>query len=329
MDQENQTMVTEFYFSDFPPFEKGSLLFFIPLLFIYMFIIVGNFIIFLAVRLDVRLHNPMYYFISIFSFLEIWYTTVTIPKMLSNLVSEQKTITLVGCLLQMYFFHSLGVTEGLVLTVMAIDRYVALCHPLRYAVIMTPRLCTQLSSGSCIFGFLMLLPEIVWISTLPFCGPNQIHQLFCDFEPVLSLGCTDTSMILVEDVIHAVSILTSISVITLSYLRVITVILRIPSGESRLKAFSTCAAHVTIFLLFFGSVTLMYLRFSVTFPPLLDKAIALMFAVLAPFFNPIIYSLRNKDMKKAIEKIFCSQKMFSVSGNEWECTQICSEKSST
>ncbi|XP_005339455.2 olfactory receptor 6K3 [Ictidomys tridecemlineatus] len=315
MDQENQTMVTEFYFSDFPPFEKGSLLFFIPLLFIYMFIIVGNFIIFLAVRLDVRLHNPMYYFISVFSFLEIWYTTVTIPKMLSNLVSEQKTITLVGCLLQMYFFHSLGVTEGLVLTVMAIDRYVAICHPLRYAVIMTPRLCIQLSSGSCIFGFLMLLPEIVWISTLPFCGPKQIHQLFCDFEPVLSLACTDTSMILVEDVIHAVSILTSISVITLSYLRIITVILRIPSGESRRKAFSTCAAHVTIFLLFFGSVTLMYLRFSVTFPPLLDKAIAFMFAVLAPFFNPIIYSLRNKDMKKAIEKMFCSQNMFSVSGN--------------
>ncbi|VTJ82128.1 Hypothetical predicted protein [Marmota monax] len=315
MDQENQTMVTEFYFSDFPPFEKGSLLFFILLLFIYMFIIVGNFIIFLAVRLDVRLHNPMYNFISIFSFLEIWYTTVTIPKMLSNLVSEQKTITLVGCLLQMYFFHSLGVTEGLVLTVMAIDRYVAICNPLRYAVIMTPRLCIQLSSGSCIFGFLMLLPEIVWISTLPFCGPNQIHQLFCDFEPVLSLACTDTSMILVEDVIHAISILTSISVITLSYLRIITVILRIPSGESRRKAFSTCAAHVTIFLLFFGSVTLMYLRFSVTFPPLMDKAIALMFAVLAPFFNPIIYSLRNKDMKEAIEKMFCSQKMFSVSGN--------------
>ncbi|XP_027806641.2 olfactory receptor 6K3 [Marmota flaviventris] len=315
MDQENQTMVTEFYFSDFPPFEKGSLLFFILLLFIYMFIIVGNFIIFLAVRLDVHLHNPMYNFISIFSFLEIWYTTVTIPKMLSNLVSEQKTITLIGCLLQMYFFHSLGVTEGLILTVMAIDRYVAICNPLRYAVIMTPRLCIQLSSGSCIFGFLMLLPEIVWISTLPFCGPNQIHQLFCDFEPVLSLACTDTSMILVEDVIHAISILTSISVITLSYLRIITVILRIPSGESRRKAFSTCAAHVTIFLLFFGSVTLMYLRFSVTFPPLMDKAIALMFAVLAPFFNPIIYSLRNKDMKEAIEKMFCSQKMFSVSGN--------------
>ncbi|KAJ1064405.1 hypothetical protein K5549_014819 [Capra hircus] len=303
MDQENQTMVTEFCFSDFPQFEKGSLLFFIPLFLTYVFIIVGNFTIFFAVQLDARLHNPMYNFISIFSFLEIWYTTVTIPKMLSNLVSKEKTISFIGCLLQMYFFHSLGVTEALVLTVMAIDRYVAICHPLRYATIMTPRLCIQLS--------------IVWISTLPFCGPNQIHQLFCDFEPVLRLACTDTSMILIEDIIHAISILISVCIITLSYLRIIVVILRIPSGKSRQKAFSTCAAHITIFFLFFGSVTLMYLRFSVAFPPLLDKAIALMFAVLAPLFNPIIYSLRNKDMKDAIKKkILCSQKMFNVSGSQ-------------
>ncbi|XP_069335309.1 olfactory receptor 6K3-like [Eulemur rufifrons] len=315
MDLENQTVVTEFYFSDFPQFKNGSLLYFIPLLLIYMFIVVGNFTIFFAVQLDTRLHNPMYYFFSIFSFLEIWYTTATIPKMLSNLISEQKTISFFGCLLQIYFFHSLGVTEGLIVTVMAIDRYVAICNPLGYAIVMTPRLCIQVSTGSCICGFLMLLPEIVWISILPFCGPNQIHQLFCDFEPVLRLACTDTSMILIEDVIHAISILASVSTITLSYLRIISVILRIPSGQSCQKAFSTCAAHITIFLLFFGSVAFMYLRFSVTFPLQLDKAIALMFSVLAPLFNPIIYSLRNKDMKDAIKKILCSQKMFNVSGS--------------
>ncbi|XP_032701608.1 olfactory receptor 6K3-like [Lontra canadensis] len=315
MGQKNQTVVAEFYFSDFPPFEKGSLLLFVPLLFIYLFIIVGNFTIFCAIRLDTCLHNPMYSFIGMFSFLEIWYTTVTIPKMLSNLVSEQKTISFVGCLLQMYFFHSPGVTEALVLTAMAIDRYVATCNPLRYAVIMTPRLCIWLSTGSCLFGFLMLLPETVWISTLPFCGPNQIHQLFCDFEPVLRLAYADTSVILVEDVIHAISILTSVSIISLSYLRIITVILRIPSGDSRQKAFSTCAAHVTILLLFFGSVGLMYLSFSVTFPPLLDKATALMFAVLAPLFNPIIYSLRNKDMKDAIRRVLCFQERSNVSGS--------------
>ncbi|KAH0500805.1 Olfactory receptor 6K3 [Microtus ochrogaster] len=229
--------------------------------------------------------------------------------MLYNLVSKDKIISFIGCLLQMYFFHSFGVTEGLVLTIMAIDRYVAICNPLRYAIIITPQLCTQLCTGSFILGFFMLLPEIVWISTLPFCGPNHIHQLFCDLEPVLLLVCADTSMILAEDVIHAISILTCVSIITLSYLRIITVILRFPSGESRQKAFSTCSAHITIFLLFFGSVVLMYLRFSVTFQPILEKIIALMFAVLAPFFNPIIYSLRNKDMKDAIKKMFCSQKL--------------------
>nr|AAI04104.1 Olfr427 protein [Mus musculus]AAI06808.1 Olfr427 protein [Mus musculus] len=315
MDKKNQTKVTEIYFSDFPQFEDGGLLLFILLLCVYLFIVVGNAVIFLAVQLDVRLHNPMYSFISIFSFLEICYTTVTIPQMLYNLVSKEKTISFIGCLLQMYFFHSFGVTESLVLTIMAIDRYVAICNPLRYAIIITPKLCTQLSTGSFTLGFLMLLPEIVWISTLPFCGPNQIHQLFCDLEPVLLLACTDTSMILVEDVIHAISILSCVSIISLSYLRIITVVLKIPSGESRQKAFSTCTAHITIFVLFFGSVALMYLRFSVTFQPLLEKVIALMFAVLAPFFNPIIYSLRNKDMKDAIKKMFGSQKILTVSGS--------------
>ncbi|EDL13228.1 mCG63066 [Mus musculus] len=315
MDKKNQTKVTEFYFSDFPQFEDGGLLLFILLLCVYLFIVVGDAVIFLDVQLDVRLHNPMYSFISIFSFLEICYTTVTIPQMLYNLVSKEKTISFIGCLLQMYFFHSFGVTESLVLTIMAIDRYVAICTPLRYAIIITPKLCTQLSTGSFTLGFLMLLPEIVWISTLPFCGPNQIHQLFCDLEPMLLLACTDTSMILVEDVIHAISILSCVSIISLSYLRIITVVLKIPSGESRQKAFSTCTAHITIFVLFFGSVALMYLRFSVTFQPLLEKVIALMFAVLAPFFNPIIYSLRNKDMKDAIKKMFGSQKILTVSGS--------------
>uniref|UniRef100_A0A2K6Q4H6 Olfactory receptor n=1 Tax=Rhinopithecus roxellana TaxID=61622 RepID=A0A2K6Q4H6_RHIRO len=299
MESRNQSTVTEFIFTGLPRLQDGSLLYFFPLLFIYTFIIIGNLLIFSAVRLSTHLHNPMYNFICIFSFLEIWYTTSTIPKMLSNLISEKKAISMMGCFLQMYFFHSLGNSGGILLTTTAIDRYVAICNPLRYQMIMTPRLCTQLSADSCIFGFLILLPEII----------------FCDLVPVLSLACTDTSMILIEDVIHAVTIIITFLIIALSYVRIVTVILRIPSSEGRQKAFSTSAGHLMVFLIFFGSVSLMYLHFSDTYPPVLDTAIALMFTVLAPFFNPIIYSLRNKDMNNVIKKLFCFQKVLNKSGS--------------
>ncbi|KAF7479755.1 olfactory receptor 6K6 [Marmota monax] len=301
-------MVTEFLFSIFPHLHEGGLLFFVPLLIVYVFIITGNLVIVIVVQLDTALRTPMYFFISVLSFLEIWYTTTTIPKMLSNLVSEQKTISLAGCLMQMYFFHSLGITEGCVLTAMAIDRYIAICHPLRYPTIMTPRLCIQLTAGSCLCGFLLVLPEIAWMATLPFCGSNQIHQIFCDFTPVLSLACTDTSLVVIVDAIHAVEILASFLVITLSYIRIIVVILAMPSAEGRHKAFSTCAAHLAVFLLFFGSVAVMYLRFSATYSVFWDTTIAATFVILAPFLNPIIYSLRNKDMKDAIGRLFRSQK---------------------
>ncbi|XP_005400373.1 PREDICTED: olfactory receptor 6K3-like [Chinchilla lanigera] len=312
MESGNVSAVTEFIFAGFPWFQDGGLLYFFPLLFIYIFIVIGNLMIFFAVRWDTHLHTPMYNFISIFSFLEMWYSTTTIPKMLSNLVSERKSISFIGCLLQMYFFHSLGNTEGTLLTVMAVDRYVAICNPLHYQTIMTLRLCAQLCAGSCVFGFLILLPEIVWISTLPFCGPNEIHQIFCDFTPLLNLACTDASVILVQDVIHALAILVTSLIISISYIRIIIVILGISSLEGRKKAFSTCAVHIAVFLLFFGSVSLMYLRFSTTYLPFWDTTIALTFSVFAPFFNPIIYSLRNKDMKDAINRLFCSQKVFNV-----------------
>ncbi|XP_004640062.1 olfactory receptor 6K6 [Octodon degus] len=310
----NQTMVTEFLFTVFPDLHEGSLLFFIPLFLIYGFILTGNLIIFIAVQLDVVLHTPMYFFISVLSFLEIWYSTTTIPKMLSNLVSEQKTISLAGCLMQMYFFHSLGITEGCILTAMAIDRYIAICHPLHYPVIMTPKLPIKLTAGSCLCGFLLVLPEIAWIATLPFCASNQIHQIFCYFTPVLKLACTDTSLVVIVDAIHGAEIIASFLVIALSYIRIIVVILGMPSPEGRKKAFSTCAAHIAVFLMFFGSVAVMYLRFSATYSVFWDTAIAVTFVILVPFLNPIIYSLRNKDMKDAIKRLFCYQKAVSGIG---------------
>uniref|UniRef100_A0ABI7X081 Olfactory receptor n=1 Tax=Felis catus TaxID=9685 RepID=A0ABI7X081_FELCA len=277
----NQSAAQEFIFSAFPYSWGSSVTCFIPLLFIYTFIVIGNLVIITVVQLNAPLHTPMYFFIGTLSFLEIWYTTATIPKMLASLLGE-KTISLNGCLLQMYFFHSTGISEVCLLTAMAFDRYLAICSPLHYPTIMTPRLCAQLTLGCCVCGFITPLPEIAWISTLPFCGSNRLEHIFCDFLPL--------------------EIITAVMLIFMSYVGIVAVIVRIRSAEGRRKAFSTCVSHITVFLLFFGSVALMYLRFSATYSLFWDTAIALAFAVLSPFFNPIIYSLRNKEMKEAIKK---------------------------
>ncbi|XP_045839432.1 olfactory receptor 6K2 [Meles meles] len=313
MESPNQSTNQEFIFSAFPYSWEGSVICFVPLLFIYTFIVFGNLVIITVVQLNAHLHTPMYFFISALSFLEIWYTTSTIPKMLTSLLSEKKSISLNGCLLQMYFFHSTGISEVCLLTAMAFDRYLAICSPLHYPTIMTPRLCVQLTLSCCVCGFITPLPEIAWISTLPFCGSNHLEHIFCDFLPVLRLACTDPQaiiMIQVVDIVHAVEIIIAVMLIFMSYVGIVTVILRIRSADGRRKAFSTCVSHLTVFLLFFGSVALMYLRFSTTYSLFWDTVIALAFAVLSPFFNPIIYSLRNKEIKEAIKKHWSQAKIF-------------------
>ncbi|XP_059002712.1 olfactory receptor 6K2-like [Mustela lutreola] len=313
MESPNQSTNQEFIFSAFPYSWEGSVICFVPLLFIYTFIVFGNLVIITVIQLNAHLHTPMYFFISALSFLEIWYTTSTIPKMLISLLSEKKSISLNGCLLQMYFFHSTGISEVCLLTAMAFDRYLAICSPLHYPTIMTPRLCVQLTLSCCVCGFITPLPEIAWISTLPFCGSNHLEHIFCDFLPVLRLAYTDPQaivMIQVVDIVHAVEIIIAVMLIFLSYVGIVTVILRIQSADGRRKAFSTCVSHLTVFLLFFGSVALMYLRFSATYSLFWDTVIALAFAVLSPFFNPIIYSLRNKEIKEAIKKHWGQAKIF-------------------
>ncbi|XP_022346880.1 olfactory receptor 6K2 [Enhydra lutris kenyoni] len=313
MESPNQSTNQEFIFSAFPYSWEGSVICFVPLLFIYTFIIFGNLVIITVVQLNAHLHTPMYFFISTLSFLEIWYTTSTIPKMLTSLLSEKKSISLNGCLLQMYFFHSTGISEVCLLTAMAFDHYLAICSPLHYPTIMTPRVCVQLTLSCCACGFITPLPEIAWISTLPFCGSNHLEHIFCDFLPVLRLACTDPQaiiMIQVVDIVHAVEIIIAVMLIFMSYVGIVTVILRIRSADGRRKAFSTCVSHLTVFLLFFGSVALMYLRFSATYSLFWDTVIALAFAVLSPFFNPIIYSLRNKEIKEAIKKHWGQAKIF-------------------
>ncbi|KAM5201672.1 LOW QUALITY PROTEIN: olfactory receptor 6K2-like [Hipposideros larvatus] len=252
----------------------------------------------------VYLHTPMYFFISGFSFLEIWYTTIIIPKILSNVVCELKTISLAGCVLQMYFFHFLVITEISLLITMTIDRCLAICSPFCYPTIMTPQLYTQLTC------YLAPLPEIAWISTVSFCGSNQIQSIICNFDLILNLTCIFTDIIVlikVVDIVHAVEIITTLMLV-MGYVCIIAVILCICSVDLHQKAFSTCASHFSIFLIFFAAVPSIYLRFSAKHSCFL--AISLMFAVLSPFFNPISYSLRRKEIKEDIEVYVCQPTIF-------------------
>ncbi|XP_063002356.1 olfactory receptor 6N1-like [Elgaria multicarinata webbii] len=305
MESFNQTKVTEFIIMGFPNLQRFHTLLFLLLLLIYLFTIFGNLLIFTVIRTDSQLRTPMYFFISILSFLEIWYTAATIPKMLSNLLSERSCISFTGCLLQIYFFHSLGATECYLLTAMAYDRYLAICHPLRYPAIMTTKMCTRLAAICWVCGLLGPMAEIILVSKLPFCGPNKIEHIFCDFPPVLSLACTDTSVnVLVDFTVNACKILVTFLLILLSYLRIIRAILKIRTATGRRKAFSTCAAHLAVVLIFFGSILFMYVRLTKSYSLDYDRALAVVYAVLTPFLNPIIYSLRNKEIKAALQRMF-------------------------
>ncbi|XP_029440518.1 olfactory receptor 6N1-like [Rhinatrema bivittatum] len=303
MEPSNQSTVREFIIAGFPGIQHIRLVLFVLLLLTYLLIITGNVVVFLVIRLQPHLHAPMYFFISILAFLELWYTAVTIPKMLSNLLDIRKSISFSGCLLQVYFFHSLGITEALLLTSMAYDRYLAICTPLHYPTIMTSQLGIKLTTACWLFGFLYPVPEIIVISRLPFCGPNIIEHIFCDLSPLLSLACTDTSTSIVLDfAFNACVVSGPVVLIVFSYVKIIRVVLKIQSSEGRRKAFSTCATHLIVVVMFFGSVGFMYMRLTKTYSLNYDKSLAVVYSVITPLCNPVIYSLRNKEIKKAIWK---------------------------
>ncbi|XP_055259659.1 olfactory receptor 6N1 [Moschus berezovskii] len=303
MKPENWSQVTEFIILGFPHLQGVQAFLFLLLFLIYLTTILGNLLIFLVVCLDSRLNIPMYRFVSILSLLELGYTAATIPKMLSNLLSEKKTISFSGCLLQIYFFHSLGATECYLLTAMAYDRYLAICQPLHYPTRMTPALCVKISVGCLLGGLAGPVAEISLVSHLPFCGPNRIQHIFCDFPPVLSLACTDTSVnVLVDFVINSCKILATFLLILGSYVQIICTVLRIPSAAGKRKAFSTCASHLTVVLIFYGSILFMYVRLKKSYSLDYDRALAVGYSVLTPFLNPFIYSLRNKEIKEAVRR---------------------------
>ncbi|XP_068098278.1 olfactory receptor 6N2-like [Hyperolius riggenbachi] len=309
MDHLNKSRVSEFILVGFPTLYSYGPYLFVCLLLLYLLTITGNVLIFVVIRLESRLYTPMYFFISMLSFLEIWYTAVTIPKMLINLLVPRKSIYFSSCLLQTYFFHSLGATECYLLTAMAYDRYLAICQPLHYPSIMIPKLTIKLVAICFTIGFLCPITEVILISKLPFCGSNEIQHIFCDFPPLLSLACTDTSInVLADFIINSFIILVTFLFIMISYVKIIFAILKIRTSAGRVKAFSTCVSHLTVVLLFFTCIMFMYVRLTDSYSLYYDRVFAVIYSVLTPILNPIIYSLRNKDIRMALRRRMFSRR---------------------
>ncbi|KAM5191631.1 olfactory receptor 4E2-like [Mantella aurantiaca] len=306
MDLLNKSFVTEFTLSGLSLSHEFQAIFFVLFLALYLMTLSGNFLIITAVHADPRLHSPMYFFLSNLSFLDICYSTVTIPKMLVNVITDQKTILFNQCILQLFFLHLFGGTECFLLTAMAYDRYVAICNPLKYHNVMNSKFCCWLVACTWMAGFLHSFTQAFLTYQLPFCGPNKINHFFCDVHPLAVLACSDTFFIDMFIIANSGMISLSCFVVLLfSYLGIITTILKIRSSEGKRKAFSTCAAHLLVVTFFFGPCVFIYLRPPVNYAA--DKLVSVLYTVLTPLLNPIIYTLRNQEVKNAIRKSFINK----------------------
>ncbi|XP_038620921.1 olfactory receptor 10AG1-like [Tachyglossus aculeatus] len=276
--------------------------------FSYMIILAGNGLIIIITIRDQTLHKPMYFFLRNLSFLEICYTSVTLPRMLMSLQTQDGTISFLSCATQMCFLLILGSTECLLLAVMAYDRYMAICNPLRYPIIMSRKVCILLAAASWISGIPVQVGQTGQIFSLPFCDSNNLNHFFCDIPPVLKLACGDTSMN--QLLVYAVVLLfvtAPFLLILVSYVKIISTILKLPSATGRCKAFSTCSSHLIVVTLFYGSGTITYLWPKSNSSEDMDKFLSLFYTTVAPVLNPMVYSLRNKEVTVALKK-FLSQR---------------------
>ncbi|XP_014720204.1 olfactory receptor 6F1-like [Equus asinus] len=310
MDVTNKTAVTEFIFLGFSGVLSLRLTLFVMFLTVYLFSFMGNTLIIFIVLMDSTLQTPMYIFLGNLSFLEIWYTTATVPKLLATCLSQVVTISVSGCITQYYFFFSMGATECILLAVMAYDRYLAVCSPLHYSLLMSIPVCLRFSAGSWVGGFIAPLLPTILISHLNFCGPRKINHFFCDSDPIFKLSCSDT--FLVEALGYTCSsivILSSFLLTMSSYGHIVVTITRLSSRDAKKKTFSTCASHLTVVTIYYGTIIFAYVRPPAKYNFTIGKVVSVFYCVVTPLVNPLIYTLRNKDVKKAFRKVLAQRRL--------------------
>ncbi|XP_045659894.1 putative olfactory receptor 2B8 [Ursus americanus] len=306
MEQKNGSSFTGFILLGFSDRPQLELVLFMVLLIIYLFTLLGNTTIIALSHLDPHLQTPMYFFLSNLSFLDLCYTTSTVPQLLVHLRGTDKSISFGGCVAQMFVSLGLGSTECILLGVMAFDRYAAICRPLHYTVVMHPRLCALMASASWVIGFANSLLQTVLTFLVPRCGRNKIDHFLCEVPPLLKLACVDTTANESELFFVGVFILLiPVALITVSYGRIVRAVLRIKSSAGQRKAFGTCGSHITVVSLFYGTAIYAYLQPSNNYSQDQGKFVSLFYTIVTPMVNPIIYTLRNKDVTGAMKKVLC------------------------
>ncbi|XP_007519686.1 olfactory receptor 10V1 [Erinaceus europaeus] len=300
----NKTAKIQFFFRPFSTDPKIQVVIFVAFLVMYLTSLSGNATIAVVVQINHSLHTPMYFFLANLAVLEIFYTSSIAPLALANLLSMGKTpISTTGCATQMFFFVFLGGADCVLLAVMAYDRFVAICYPLRYTLLMSWPLCVELMVGSLVLGFLLSLTLTALIFHLPFCDNNEIYHFYCDMPAIMRLACADTHVH--ETALYIISFIVlslPLSLISISYIFIVAAILQIRTAQGRHRAFSTCSSHILVVLLQYGCTSFIYLSPSSSYSPERDRVVSVVYTFITPILNPLIYSMRNKELKEALRK---------------------------
>ncbi|EDM05159.1 olfactory receptor 1481 [Rattus norvegicus] len=310
MTRRNQTAISQFLLLGLPIPPEYQHLFYALFLAMYLTTVLGNLTIIILILLDSHLHTPMYLFLSNLSFADLCFSSVTMPKFLQNMQSQVPSIPYAGCLAQIYFFLYFGDLGNFLLVAMAYDRYVAICFPLHYMSIMSPKLCVSLVVLSWVLTTFHAMLHTLLMARLSFCAENVIPHFFCDISALLKLSCSDTHVNeLVIFVMGGIILVIPFVLIIVSYVRIVSSILKVPSARGIRKAFSTCGSHLSVVSLFYGTVIGLYLCPSANNSTVKETVMSLMYTMVTPMLNPFIYSLRNKDIKDALEKIMCKKQI--------------------